>query len=124
MELRSTQPLVVFKNTVLGYENHIVLDEFNLEIHKGDFTAIVGSNGSGKSTLVKSIIGELKPFQGSLHRNFPLKTGVSYLPQMSHVDRFFPVTVKQLVSMALLNTTGLFGKVNVIKTRSNKLYLL
>ena len=34
----------------------VVLDNLNLNIEKGSFTAIIGHNGSGKSTLINDIL--------------------------------------------------------------------
>ncbi len=42
------------------------LDQVDLDIQQGEFTAIVGHNGSGKSTLAKHINALLTPSEGSL----------------------------------------------------------
>lgn len=42
------------------------LDQCNLAIAKGSYTAIVGHTGSGKSTLVKMLNGLLQPQEGNL----------------------------------------------------------
>ena len=41
------------------------LDGINLEIKKGDFTAIMGPSGSGKSTLLNIMAGNDKDYDGS-----------------------------------------------------------
>ena len=38
----------------------------NLEIHKGDKVALIGSNGAGKSTMMKLLVGLLKPSSGDI----------------------------------------------------------
>ncbi len=43
-----------------------VLKGVNLEIHKGEITAIIGRSGSGKTVLVKHIVGLLKPNKGHI----------------------------------------------------------
>ncbi len=45
--------------------DHLVFDQVNLTIRRGEKVAFVGRNGEGKSTLVKCIMGEI-PFEGSL----------------------------------------------------------
>ncbi|MDI6707042.1 MAG: ABC transporter ATP-binding protein [Bacillota bacterium] len=47
-----------------SYGNKTVLDNINLKIIKGSFTALVGPNGCGKTTLLKNISGYLKPKAG------------------------------------------------------------
>lgn len=43
-----------------------ILDDFNMQVHKQDFLAIVGENGVGKSTLMKLIFKVCKPDSGSI----------------------------------------------------------
>jgi energy-coupling factor transporter ATP-binding protein EcfA2 len=50
-----------------GYEkNRMVLKGINLEIHKGERVAVMGTNGSGKSTLLLNLAAMLKPYKGSV----------------------------------------------------------
>ncbi|HIP87750.1 MAG TPA: ABC transporter ATP-binding protein [Anaerolineales bacterium] len=50
------------------------LDRVGLQIHEGEFIAIVGQNGSGKTTLAKHLNGLLKPTQGEvLFRGQPVR---------------------------------------------------
>ncbi len=42
------------------------LDDIDLSIEKGKFTAIVGASGSGKTTLLCSIAGLCRPTEGSV----------------------------------------------------------
>ena len=50
------------------YENteQKILDNFSLEIHKGQTVAFIGSTGSGKTTLVDLIVGLLHPTNGKI----------------------------------------------------------
>lgn len=47
-------------------KERVVIDNLNLNIEKGSFTAIIGHNGSGKSTLAKHINAILLPCGGSM----------------------------------------------------------
>lgn len=46
--------------------NEYVLRGIDLDVHEGEFLAIIGPNGSGKSTLAKIMIGLLKPSKGDV----------------------------------------------------------
>ena len=43
------------------------IDNLNLEIERGSFTAIIGKHGSGKSTLAKNLNGLLLPTEGVIY---------------------------------------------------------
>ncbi|TEU13712.1 MAG: ABC transporter ATP-binding protein, partial [Anaerolineales bacterium] len=61
-------PLVQFEDVSFAYEDGpLVLQDINLEIHRGDVIAVLGPNGAGKTTLVKHAIGLLKPKRGRVY---------------------------------------------------------
>lgn len=47
-------------------ENVLVLNDINIEVHQGEFVAILGHNGSGKSTLAKHFNAVLLPTAGKV----------------------------------------------------------
>jgi len=49
---------------VFSYPSHLVLNDIEFEVDRGDCLAILGTNGVGKSTLLKCINRILKPQQG------------------------------------------------------------
>ena len=50
-------------------ESHIVLENINLDIKKGETVALIGVNGSGKSTLLKMMTKIIYPTKGSIKTN-------------------------------------------------------
>lgn len=48
------------KNLSKAYGDHLVLNELDFVIERGEKLAFVGKNGEGKSTLVKVLMGELE----------------------------------------------------------------
>lgn len=52
-----------------GSEGAKALNNINLEIESGSFTAVLGKNGSGKSTLAKNLNGLLVPTEGVIYVN-------------------------------------------------------
>ena len=49
-----------------GYGEVQILWDVSLELERGKLTALVGSNGAGKTTLLRTVMGLLKPSQGSI----------------------------------------------------------
>lgn len=76
-----------------GYEKQVVLDNFSLDIKKGEFLGILGRNGSGKSTLLKTISGIYSPDSGSINIEGKLtpfiELGVGFNPELSGRDNVF-----------------------------------
>jgi len=107
-----TVPQFNLRDLTLGYEAHPAVHHLNGAFEAGSMTAVYGANGSGKSTLLKGLMGELKPLSGSIER-FDLDTrDIAYLPQVREIDRSFPASVHDLVSLGLLRKTGFFAAVS------------
>src|SRR5262245_42873803 len=87
------------------YGKRTALQNVSGIFHQGSLTAVAGPNGSGKSTLLKAIAGVLKPTTGRVVFADGRKPPMAYLPQASHVQRDFPVTVQDVV------ITGFYPKI-------------
>lgn len=46
---------------------HLVLDDINLEVRRGEVLALLGKSGSGKSTLLRCIAGLMSPTSGAVY---------------------------------------------------------
>jgi branched-chain amino acid transport system ATP-binding protein len=51
---------------VSGYGEVQILWGTSIKLEKGKLTTLVGSNGVGKSTLLRTVMGLLRPWQGSI----------------------------------------------------------
>lgn len=100
--------VLALRNLTLGYDRHPAVHHLSLELGDGSLTAVVGPNGAGKSTLLKGLIGELSPLEGKIEHR---ARRVAYLPQLSEVDRSFPVSVAAFVAMGLWHRAGAFGRI-------------
>ena len=49
-----------------GYGKKMILEGLDLEIHRGDFLAILGPNGSGKTTLIRALTRSIPPSRGEV----------------------------------------------------------
>jgi zinc transport system ATP-binding protein len=103
-----TEPIIEIRNLWFAYNGQTTLREVNLELYRGDFVAVIGPNGGGKTTLLKLMLGLLKPQAGTI-RIFgrpphEASRRIGYVPQDVHINRNFPVTALDVVSMGLINT--------------------
>jgi ABC-type nitrate/sulfonate/bicarbonate transport system ATPase subunit len=73
------------KNLAFAYGDHVILDNFNLEIKAGEIVALIGPSGCGKSTFLNLIAGIITPTAGGLSvHGAPvqgLSSSVSYMTQ-------------------------------------------
>lgn len=60
------RPVVSVRNLSYLYGDILALNGINLQIHAGEFLAVVGENGSGKTTLVKHFNNLLVPPSGDV----------------------------------------------------------
>jgi signal transduction histidine kinase/ABC-type branched-subunit amino acid transport system ATPase component len=59
-------PLLEVSGLTVNYGSHVGLEDFTLDIHKGEIHVIAGNRGSGKSTLVGVIGGTVIPKAGRI----------------------------------------------------------
>lgn len=106
MSLSFKPVLVETKNLSLNVGSQSIVSNVSTKILQGDYTAIIGPNGGGKTTLVRLILGLDKKSSGDVLlfgekiKKFKQWSKIAYVPQnVSHVDRNFPATVKEIVRM-------------------------
>ena len=98
-------PAVLLRDMTVGYDGTPVLAHANLEIDWGQMVGVIGPNGAGKSTLIKTILGVLRPSDGSVEvGGWPAgsreaRNSTGYVPQREAVNWDFPVTVSDVVMM-------------------------
>lgn len=61
------EKVLVIEKLCKSFGENKVLEDFDLELHKGENVAVLGKSGSGKSVLIKCIIGLLTPDKGSIN---------------------------------------------------------
>ena len=97
--------LIELREVTAGYGNKIALRNVTLDVWKNDFLGIIGPNGGGKTTLLKVILGLLPPISGTIRfydENVEVPSlKIGYLPQMSQIDKKFPISVREVISSGL-----------------------
>ncbi|MFA5014064.1 MAG: ABC transporter ATP-binding protein [Actinomycetota bacterium] len=58
--------LIISKNLSKKYKEHLVVDNLNLTIKKGEIFGLLGPNGAGKSTFILMTLGLTEPTSGSI----------------------------------------------------------
>jgi phospholipid/cholesterol/gamma-HCH transport system ATP-binding protein len=62
----SESPLVKIRGLRFKRGSRVIFDGIDLDIRRGQLTAIMGPSGTGKTTLLKLIAGQLRPDAGSI----------------------------------------------------------
>ena len=60
------EPIVDISGMTCGYDGNPVLSDMNLQIMRGDFVGLLGPSGSGKTSLLRSILGAIDIYEGSV----------------------------------------------------------
>jgi ATP-binding cassette subfamily F protein 3 len=94
---RSGQYPIVVTDLSKKYDDHIVFNQANMVIERGQKVAFVGKNGEGKSTMIKAIMGEID-FEGKLEIGHNVKIGYFAQNQASLLDENLTVfeTIDQI----------------------------
>ncbi|RXP54830.1 ABC transporter ATP-binding protein [Lutibacter sp. HS1-25] len=110
---RSGQYPIVVNELSKNYDDHIVFNNANLVIERGQKVAFVGKNGEGKSTMIKAIMGEID-FEGKLEIGHNVKIGYFAQNQAALLDEDISVfdTIDQIavgdVRTKIKNLLGAF----------------
>lgn len=73
IEVESGNNILNVDNLEIGYDK--VLSKVNFKLYKGQKLGIVGANGTGKSTLLKTLVGNIKPINGTYEFGHNVKIG-------------------------------------------------
>ncbi len=83
---RSGQYPVVVSELTKKYGDHVVFNNANMVIERGQKVAFVGKNGEGKSTMIKAIMGEIEYEGGKVEIGHNAQIGYFAQNQASLLD--------------------------------------
>ena len=69
------EKVIMLEHLDVGYPQHLLLQDVDLTLRRGEKVAIIGPNGCGKSTLLKTILQELPPLKGEARIGNRVKIG-------------------------------------------------
>lgn len=105
--LISVRNLNVYFTVGRRLTNH-VLQDFNLDIHRGEIVGVVGKSGCGKSTLARCIMG-LEKYDGTISVQDGIKTQMIFQDTgAAFNDR---MTVSEIIAEPLIIAGGVRGSV-------------
>jgi len=112
---------VVFENVSYAYPGVSgsvpALSNISLRVDQGELLAIVGPNGGGKSTLLKIMLGLVDGYTGKVSvyglspREAQKKGLIGYVAQRAECELSFPVSGRQVVTMAATRGVSAFASV-------------
>lgn len=98
-----TEALLKVSGLHAGYRDVAIVRGVSLEVRPGEVVCVIGPNGAGKSTVLKSIMGLLRIFEGTvtlggtdvtmLAAEKRIGAGIGYVPQVANV--FASLTVRE-----------------------------
>jgi ABC-type Mn2+/Zn2+ transport system ATPase subunit len=101
----SHEPALFVEDVSFAYDKHQVLENITFTVDRGNITALIGPNGSGKTTLLKLILGLLETKEGQVtilgNPIGKVRDRVGYVPQRFEFDRYFPITVREFMELAI-----------------------
>jgi zinc/manganese transport system ATP-binding protein len=97
---------VVLNRLTVRYGRRVALEDLSGTFESGSLTAVVGPNGAGKSTLLAAIAGGKRPTRGTI--DCPPPQRLAYLPQQSAIDRDYPISVSDFITLGGWQEYGAF----------------
>ncbi|KQR51128.1 ABC transporter ATP-binding protein [Leifsonia sp. Leaf336] len=93
------------RSAALGFGERTLWSGLDLDVHAGEFVAVLGPNGSGKTSLLKAILGQQSLDSGSIELDGrPVRRGdrrIGYIPQQKLIPAGTPMRARDLVALGV-----------------------
>jgi zinc transport system ATP-binding protein len=119
-------PLVSLRDVQVSRGGRPILRGVTANIARGRITALIGLNGSGKSTLLRTLLQEF-PHRGQIlfrcghDLRRPRPDYIGYVTQRLSLDPRLPITVRDLMGLAMKRGPLFFGLGRSLTTRVHDL---
>ncbi|MFJ5264814.1 metal ABC transporter ATP-binding protein [Streptomyces sp. NPDC088387] len=98
-------PVISLRGAAVSYGERVVWRGLELDVHPGEFLAVLGPNGSGKTSLVRALLGRQPLSAGTLTvLGRPAHKGgrhIGYVPQQAVLSAQAPVRARELVRFGI-----------------------
>ena len=99
-------PILRINDLCTSFGPHVVLEDANFQLFKGERVCLVGRNGAGKSTFLKLIAGDIKPDSGTVWHK-PTVTIARLEQELMAADE---ATVYERIASGLPKVGGLLNR--------------
>ncbi|CAM5434628.1 metal ABC transporter ATP-binding protein [Leifsonia shinshuensis] len=93
------------RHAALGFGDRTLWSGLDLDVHAGEFVAVLGPNGSGKTSLLKTILGQQALDSGNIVlEGRPVRRGdrrIGYIPQQKLIPAGTPMRARDLVALGV-----------------------
>ena len=103
-------PVIEVEGVSISRSGERIIEDATFKVLRGDYVGVVGPNGGGKTTLLKATLGLLPRDSGYIKlfgepvEHFRDWRRIAYVGQDSiNFDQNFPLSVRELVSLGLIN---------------------
>ena len=93
-ELDDNAPPIEVRHLRSAFGDHVIHDDLNLTVQRGDVMGVVGGSGAGKSVLLNTIIGLKRP-EGGTVRIFGADIQHARRRQWTEIERRWGVLFQQ-----------------------------